>query len=49
MVEDVGCIRAAAYQGEAFMQARMDVLQQQGVVQGNQAPADHDTGQQVST
>ena len=49
VVEDVGCIRAAAYQGEAFMQARMDVLQQQGVVQGNQAPADHDTGQQVCT
>ena len=49
VVEDVGCIRAAAYQGEAFMQARMEVLQQQGVVQGNQAPADHDTGQQVST
>ena len=49
VVEDVGCIRAAAYQGEAFMQARMDVLEQQGVVQGNQAPADHDTGQQVST
>ena len=47
MVEDVGCIRAAAYQGEAFTQARMDVLEQQGVVQGNQAPADHDTGQQV--
>ncbi len=49
VVEDVGCIRAAAYQGEAFMQARVEVLQQQGVVQGNQAPADHDTGQQVST
>jgi len=48
VVEDVGCIRAAAYQGEAFMQARMDVLEQQGVVPGNQAPADHDTGQQVS-
>ena len=31
------------------MQARVEVLQQQGVVQGNQAPADHDTGQQVST
>lgn len=49
VVEDVGCIRAAAYQGGAFMQARMDVLEQQGVVQGNQAPADHDAGQQVST
>ena len=31
------------------MQARMEVLEQQGVVQGNQAPADHDTGQQVFT
>ena len=46
-LEEVGCVRAAAYQGEAFMQARMDVLQQQGVVPGNQAPADTDHGHQV--
>ena len=46
-LEEMGCIRAAAYQGEAFMQARMDVLQQQGVVPGNQAPADADNGHQV--
>lgn len=44
---EVGCIRAAPYQGEAFMQARMDVQQQQGVVPGNQAPADADHGHQV--
>ena len=47
-LETVGCIRAAAYQGEAFMQARMDVLEQQGVLPGNQAPADADSGHQVS-
>lgn len=47
VVEDVGCIRAAAYQGDAFMQARMDVLEQQGVVPGNQAPADHDADHQA--
>ena len=29
------------------MQARMDVLEQQGVVPGNQAPADHDADHQV--
>ena len=29
------------------MQARMDVLEQQGVVQGNQAPADLENGHQV--
>ncbi len=46
-LEEVGCIRAAPYQGEAFMQARMDVQQQQGVVPGNQAPADADHGHQV--
>ena len=46
-LQQVGCIRAAAYQGEAFMQARMDVLHQQGVVPGNQAPADADHGHQV--
>ena len=47
-LEEVGCIRAAAYQGEAFMQARMDVLQQQGVLPSNQAPADSENGHQVS-
>lgn len=47
-LEEVGCIRAAPYQGEAFMQARMDVLEQQGVLPGNQAPADADSGHQVS-
>ena len=46
-LEEVGCIRAAPYQGEAFMQARMDVQQQRGVVPGNQAPADADHGHQV--
>ena len=46
-LEKMGCIRAAAYQGEAFMQARVDVLHQQGVVPGNQAPADADHGHQV--
>ena len=46
-LEEVGCIRAAAYQGEAFMQARMDVLHQQGVLPGNQAPADAHPDHQV--
>ncbi|KAL3151508.1 hypothetical protein ABBQ38_012507 [Trebouxia sp. C0009 RCD-2024] len=46
-LEEVGCIRAAPYQGEAFMRARMDVQQQQGVVPGNQAPADADHGHQA--
>ena len=42
-MEEVGCIRAAAYQGEAFLQARLEVLHQQGAVAGNSTLPDADT------
>lgn len=40
-----GCIRAVAYQSEAFLAARMDAFQQQGLSQGNVPLASGDTHQ----
>lgn len=41
----VGCIRAAAYQSEMFLNARMDAFQQQGLTLGNVPAAAGDSHQ----